>query len=112
MNPLDPRIERFLLAIRSEGRSSPLNWHTFYEFLLIKKRNSRDMPPAPFILAALNESNSSKHARLGDQLRWAEEHGCLEEAISYLEGIPAEEWNSGRLIGGIATATESAPLHA
>jgi adenine-specific DNA-methyltransferase len=46
------------------------------------------------VLAASDESDASKHVRLSGQLEWARENGCLDEAIGYLEAIPADQWNT------------------
>jgi hypothetical protein len=96
MTATDPRIERFLSAVKSAGRSSPagLHWHEFYEFLRARKQTGLGDPPVPLILAASGESSASKHSRLSGQLEWALENGCIDEAIRYLERIPVEKWNS------------------
>jgi hypothetical protein len=49
------------------------------------------------ILAASDESNATKHHRLSAQLYWAQENGCLDDALRYLSNIPVEEWNSSPL---------------
>lgn len=96
MSAADPRIEQFLNDLKSEGRSSPASiyWHEFYEFLLSKNRPGQANPPVPLILAASVESDANKHKRLSNQLEWALENGCIDEALHYLETIPAENWNS------------------
>lgn len=95
----DASIDDFLKPIRAEGRSSPAGtyWHEFYEFLQARAKPGQTWPKAPLILAASGESNRAKHDRLRVQLEWANEAGCLEEAIGYLQGIPADRWNSGNL---------------
>jgi hypothetical protein len=96
MNAIDPKIERFLGAIKAEGRSSPagMSWQKFYDFLRNKGQPGAKKPPVPLILAASDESDASKHVRLSGQLEWARENGCLDEAIGYLEAIPADQWNT------------------
>ncbi|MDP2318233.1 MAG: hypothetical protein Q8O42_02685 [Acidobacteriota bacterium] len=91
---MNPAIDRFLLALKIDGRSSPVDWHRFHLFLEQRKQPGQAAPPAPLILAASGESNASKHERLGDQLVWAHERGCLDEALDYLAAIPQEHWNS------------------
>lgn len=91
---MDPAIEQFLRALKADGRSSPSDWQQFHSFLE-RKRQPRQTPPSvPLILAASGESNASKHERLGEQLVWASEHGCLDEALDYLNAIPRDQWNS------------------
>jgi hypothetical protein len=109
----DP-IKEFLIALKGDGRHSPRGWHRFYMFLKSKGRtlgleeprltqdrgfrigaeSSLDEPARPLILAASGESAASKHERLGEQLYWAREHGCLDDALRYLKKIPTEEWDS------------------
>lgn len=91
----DPKIEDFLKMIKADDRSSPqgARWHEFYEFLISKKRQGQKEPPVPLILAASGESAASKYSRLSDQLHWALQNDCLDEAIGYLQGIPREQWN-------------------
>jgi hypothetical protein len=50
-------------------------------------------PPRPFILAASGESNSSKHERLGEQLRWAQANGIIVEALDFLRSLRSDQWN-------------------
>ena len=99
MSRPDTRIDDFLNSIKSEGRSSPEGnyWHEFYKFLQARATLGQARPKAPLILAASSESNRAKHARLRDQLEWANDAGCLEEAVTYLARIPVEHWNSGNL---------------
>jgi hypothetical protein len=96
MTGADPRIDQFLSAIKTEGRSSPagMYWHEFYEFLRTRSNPGKKQPPVPLILAASGEPDSEKHARLRSQLEWALDNGCVVEAIGYLERLPADEWNS------------------
>ena len=49
----------------------------------------------PLILAASGEADASKHCRLSKQLFWAHDNACLDEALAYLNGIPADEWSVG-----------------
>ena len=97
MSSAEPRISQFLSAIRTDGRSSPagMHWHDFWIFLVAKGGPNETKPPVPLILAASAESNGSKHSRLAAQLEWARAHGCLDEAIGFLEQIPNGNWNTG-----------------
>ena len=96
-------IDTCLGALKAQGRSSPagLHWQRFYELLMGHRGQGRGHPPVPLILAASGASDASKHHRLGDQLRWAEQNGCLAEAIRFLTVLPAcrklERGRSGEL---------------
>lgn len=91
------RIEAYLASLQAEWRSSPagLDWHRLVKLLDAHSSNPDDQPPPPFILAASGESNASKLHRLGEQLRWAAEHGCLDAALTFLDNVPLEKWNTG-----------------
>ncbi len=94
----DQAITDFLEQIRAEGRSSPAgqHWMAFHEMLCRQAvRTGAGRPPVPFILAASGESDSSKLRRLGEQLRWAQDNGTLEEALEFLRGLRPDQWNSG-----------------
>jgi len=94
----DALINSFLERIKSEGRSSPAgqHWLAFHELLCQRSAKAgAGRPPVPLILAASGESNSSKHQRLEEQLRWAHANGVLAEAIEFLNGLPPEQWNLG-----------------
>lgn len=91
-NPL-PRVEEFLATLKAEGRSSPLDWQRFHRFLEKRKQPGRSDPPVPLILAASGASGATKHQRLGDQLYWAQENGCLDDALVSLSAIDADAWN-------------------
>jgi len=92
-------IEASLEALKEQGRSSPagLHWQRFHKLLLAHRLQGQGEPPVPFILAAAGESDASKHRRLGDQLRWAEQNGCLAEALRFLAQLRPEDWNVGSL---------------
>jgi|ERR1039457_411911 hypothetical protein len=94
MSAFDPRIEHLLAVLKSDGRSSPSDWHQFYLFLQGMKLPEQQPPPVPLILAASSESNATKHDRLRRQLEWALVNSCLDEAITYLEKVPIDQWNS------------------
>ena len=87
-------IENFLANLKAEGKSSPCDWHQFHQFLTSKKLPGQPPPPVPLILAASDESNATKHIRLGEQLQWASINLCLDDVISYLKSISPEQWNT------------------
>jgi hypothetical protein len=92
--PISDLLER----LRNEGRSSPSgrHWAAFHDLLCRHARAAGvPRPPMPLILAASGESDNSKHQRLGDQLRWAEAHGVLPEALRLLANLQPDQWNEG-----------------
>jgi hypothetical protein len=96
VNTDEPQIEEFLLRIKSEFRSSPagIYWNDFYKILCRRAPTSgMGKPPVPLILAASDESNSAKHYRLGEQLRWAQANGVLEQAFQFLGSLKPDQWN-------------------
>ncbi|HOO50073.1 MAG TPA: hypothetical protein PLK94_02175, partial [Alphaproteobacteria bacterium] len=99
MNHNRIKIEFFLNEIKGEGKSSPagMYWNDFFLFLKKHKSHNEPDPPVPLILAASGESDASKHFRLSEQLYWAADHNCLDEAIKFLKNISSEKWNKGAL---------------
>lgn len=92
-----PVVAELVARLHAEGKPSPDGhvWHQFFEFLRSRKGNGHGDPPVPLILAAAGESNAAKLERLRQQLVWAGENGCLDEAMAYLEQIPPAQWNRG-----------------
>lgn len=91
---MEQLINEYLAGLKAEGRSNPIDWQGFYEFLIRKRQPASPTPPVPMILAASAESAASKHGRLGEQLRWAARNDCLDEAIEHLERIPRQRWET------------------
>jgi hypothetical protein len=92
----DSSINEFLERIKADGRSSPaeMHWGEFHEMLCRHgERVGAKRPLMPLILAASGESSSTKHYRLREQLRWAQDKGCLVEALHFLNDVPPEKWN-------------------
>jgi hypothetical protein len=92
-------IECFLAGFKKEGRSSPtgMYWNDFFVLLKEYKLHNEPDPPSPLILAASGESNASKYFRLSEQLRWSLDHGCLNEALSFLNKLSPDKWNMGSI---------------
>lgn len=91
---MENRVEEYMAGLKTEWRSSPIDWHSFHQFLKNKQTPNGTPPPVPMILAASAESAASKHRRLGEQLMWAAQNGCLSEAIEELDRIPKENWEN------------------
>jgi len=91
-------INNFLERIKTEGRSSPaaMHWMAFHELLCSHAGAvGANRPPMPLILAASGEADSTKHRRLGEQLRWAQANGALTEALQFLSDLAPDRWNRG-----------------
>lgn len=94
MSTSDSVIEGFLAELKANWRSSPDDWHKFYLLLKAKQKIWQKPPPPPFILAAYGESSASKHDRLTEQLNWAKESGCIDDAFFYLKNLSVGQWSS------------------
>ena len=93
------QIDAVMVEHKTAGRSSPAGkiWHEFWSELSAMKPARTDKPPVPLILAASDESDAKKHARLRQQLEWADRLDLLDVALSKLAAIPHEKWNTGNL---------------
>lgn len=92
------QVDSFLERLKSNGYSSPAgqHWAAFYDLLAQHaQRTGVSRPFAPLILAASGESDSSKHYRLAEQLRWAEANGVLADALRFLTALQPNQWNQG-----------------
>jgi hypothetical protein len=89
-------LTEFLDEIKKDERSSPSGryWNNFFIFIKTFKQPGEPDPPVPLILAASGESDASKHLRLSNQLQWALDHDCLNEAIDFLRTLSPDKWNS------------------
>jgi len=95
-----PTVEEILAKLAAEERVCPRadKWHELWLMLLnlYEEGLGGDIgPPAPLVLAACGESNSSKHQCLADQLRYAKENGVLDKVVSFLMSLTADEWDCG-----------------
>lgn len=87
--------QSFLDGLRATNRSCPGGkyWPRFFQYVI------RVAPIAPkyrllnpLILGGSIASHACKHQRLSEQLDWADDHGCLAQALRYLERLPADSW--------------------
>ena len=88
---------QFLESIRSSNRSSPsgMHWENFRKLLVRSaKVETKFKLLNPLILGGDIASHAEKHLRLSEQLDWAEAHGCLNEALTFLAALPATAWNA------------------
>ena len=49
-------------------------------------------PSLPLILAAWWDLRGAKMMRLEEHIRWAEQHGALEDVAAFLRGLREEDW--------------------
>ena len=94
-------VEYILTSIKKEGISSPtgMYWNDYFLFLKKNKDHKDSDPSVPLILAASGESDASKHYRLSEQLYWAADYNCLDEAIEFLKNLSSEKGDSGSFEG-------------
>jgi len=86
----------FLAEIKDKGLSSPagMHWEMLKDYIL-KYADSHDGDKLlnPLILGASMASHSVKYERLSSQLDWAEKHGSLKQALTYLKALAEDKWN-------------------
>ncbi len=93
-----PKKTEFLKEIKQKGYSSPagIHWDRLCKTIIKYADNpSNEKLPNPLILGGSIASHAVKHERLAEQLEWAENHGCLNEAITFLKLLLKDEgkWN-------------------
>ena len=88
--------EGWLQRIKQQNRSSPAShaWAEFWRWLQTAAPRARTRPPMPLILGASGEPAANKHQRLGMQLRWAQMHDILPQAIRWPDACPIEKWET------------------
>lgn len=97
---MEEKLQALLEYAQAEGRICPTraHWDRLWEMLPDKKHVGREWkPPMPLPLAVWWETPlQAKTQRLAMHIRYAAEHGALDEVDSYLRGLKAEEWFYGR----------------
>ncbi len=90
------KLSNLLEYVQAEGRTCPMpqQWNRLWEMLPGRQRMGAGwQPPAPLILAAWEESSAvGKRERLMTHIRYAAEHGALDQVDQYLRGLSANEW--------------------
>lgn len=87
-------IASVLADLRGAGRFAPRpkQWANFHRDLTRGIERS-EWPALPLILSAhWSTTKQEKHSRLEEHLRWADDHGRLDDAISYLLALSEEDW--------------------
>jgi hypothetical protein len=73
----------------------PLKWYALWELLPERRQiGARWEPPAPLILGAWHHaSNLEKMRRFAEHIEWAEEHGILPDASTFLRTLSEKDWH-------------------
>jgi hypothetical protein len=90
-------VEEILNSIASNGRvcPQPPQWNALWEMLPERKSVGGGWEPAlPFILAAWwDSSDSTKRERFVQHLKYANDHGALNNVANYLASLTDEQWH-------------------
>jgi hypothetical protein len=93
----EDNAENLITYSRENNRvcPEPSHWNELWEMLPDRHRiGSGWEPPLPLILGAWNyTSNLEKMMRLSEHIRWADEHGKLEEVSAFLKGLKESDWH-------------------
>ena len=96
----DKKQKALLEYVKADGRVCPMPrfWDRLWEMLPNKKHVGRDWePPMPLPLTVWWETPLlEKTVRLEKHIRYAAEHGILDEVDSYLRGLGPDEWFYGK----------------
>jgi len=97
---MEEKLEALLEYVKADGRICPTryHWDLLWEMLPDKKHVGRNwVPPPPLTLAVWWETPLlAKTLRLDRHIRYAAEHGALDEVDSYLRGLKHDEWFYGK----------------
>lgn len=92
-------LAALLAYVMDEGRVCPMprKWDELWKMLPNRTRvNGVWRPLPPLILAAWWHSTAEdKRERLASHLRYAANHGALNEVEQYLRGLAPEDWAYG-----------------
>jgi hypothetical protein len=84
-------VETLVAFCRQDKRVCPLPllWNQLWEMLPGRQRGGHGWhPAAPLILAAWHETSAlAKMLRLTDHIRWAAQHGALEQIANFLREL-------------------------
>lgn len=73
----------------------PIRWNELWELLPSKQRKATGgwEPSLPLILGAWHETtNLEKIARLNEHLKWAADHGSLDELRTFICSLEESDW--------------------
>ncbi len=90
-------LNALLLYAKEERRvcPQPQIWNRLFDLLPDKRRVGNGWePPLPHILAAWDHSsNFEKRERFLLHIRWAANHGALEQVNRFIRAIPPDQWH-------------------
>jgi hypothetical protein len=97
---MEEKLKTLLEYVKADGRICPMpdSWNQLWEMLPDKKRVGMGWEPSlPLILAAWWDTPLlAKILRLAEHIRYAAEHGVLDEVDVYLRGLKPEQWFYGK----------------
>ena len=91
---------QLLNYVQSDGRVCPMPtfWNDLFKMLLERgqaKSKGRN-PSSPLILAAWWDASARlKRERLSEHIKWAAEHGILDEIDSFIRQLTPDQWAYG-----------------
>ena len=94
--------DQFLESIKEKEMYCPTDWTRFFQYVLSMAESkcggevSRRLPN-PLILGGAIGNPTEKHRRLSEQLDWAIEHQCFDEALRFLTRLPDDKWEKCEL---------------
>jgi hypothetical protein len=87
-----------LAACDAAGRvcPKPQRWYELSQLLQEHHQIAGgEAPPVPLILAGwVFTSNLDKEYRLQQQLKWAEQRGCLDVVAAFLDRLQPRDWHT------------------
>lgn len=95
---MNEKLEALLKYIKADGRICPMPeyWNRLWEMLPDKKRVGVGWEPSlPLILAAWDSPYLAKILRLDEHIRYAAEHGVLDEVDIFLRNLKPDQWFCG-----------------
>ena len=90
-------LQQLLLEVDRQGRicPQPAQWGRLWKLLPDRQHVDNGwQPPLPLILGAWwQASDSEKRERFELHLRWADQHGSLEDVTTYLKTLEPDDWH-------------------
>ena len=96
---MDEKLKNLLEYVKADGRICPMPdlWNQLWEMLPDKKRVGMGWEPSlPLILGAWDSPFLAKILRLDEHIRYATEHGILDEVDIYLRNLKSDQWFYGK----------------
>jgi hypothetical protein len=97
---MEDKLKALIEYVQSDGRICPMPdlWNKLWEMLPERKQkeNGRWEPPLPLILAAWWDTTAEqKRERLMQHVKYAAEHGVLNEVDKFLRKLNPGQWAYG-----------------